>query len=178
PSWGARSSLRTCGEDIIAGLLDAGWTVIFRPHPQSLTVDGDRLEKIRSRFRSNGRFRIDTAPSGMESMANSDIMVSDFSGVIFDYSILFGRPVLLASGGLSLTGYEAEDLPPELLFNVPVTKRITRELTENDIPHIAEIVEEELASSSGGRAPYTVPNLGHAGEKVYEVVSKIWEGLE
>lgn len=177
PSWGARSSLRTCGEDIIAGLLDAGWTVIFRPHPQSLTVDGDRMARIKNRFCSGGRFIIDTNPSGMESMVNSDILISDFSGIIFDYSVLFGRPVLLAGGGAALSGYEAEDLPPELQFNVPATRRIARELTDADIPRIAEIAEEETAGHGQTAGRYPIPNLGCAGKKVYEIISGIEEGL-
>ena len=177
PSWGQRSSLRTYGEEIIRNLLDAGYSVTFRPHPQSLTADKDKVGLIKERFSGNGRFRIDTDASGMSSMAGSDLMISDFSGVIFDYRVLFGRPVLLASSGLRLGGYEVEDLPPELQYDIPVTKRITRELSEEDIPRIADVVREELGAGGEVRELPHVPNLGHAGEKVFGILQEIEEEL-
>ena len=177
PSWGAKSSLQAYGIQIIAGLLNAGHAVTFRPHPQSLSADRERIDLIGRRFGNNEKFKMDVNASGMEAMVNSDIMVSDFSSIIFDYSLLFAKPVLLASCQLGLQGYEAEDLPENLRFNVPMMRRISYELSADDIPSIAAIVERQLAQDQKPTR-YSVPNFGTAGKRTFEIISEIEEGLK
>jgi CDP-glycerol glycerophosphotransferase (TagB/SpsB family) len=43
-------------------------------------------------------------------MHQSDMMVTDLSGVLFDYAYLFGKPILLAFSDAPTGGYEAEDV--------------------------------------------------------------------
>lgn len=93
PSWGTRSSINTFGPEMIEKLLAGGMKVIFRPHPQSFISDKEKLDDLFNKFAKNENFILDKNKTGMESMANSDLMISDFSGVIFDYYYLFNKPV-------------------------------------------------------------------------------------
>lgn len=52
PSWDVKSCLYQYGSKFIANLAQAGFNIIIRPHPQSLKVEKDLLEKIKSELTS------------------------------------------------------------------------------------------------------------------------------
>lgn len=178
PSWGLRSSLNTFGIEMIEKLLNSGFDVIFRPHPQSFISDKEKIELVQSKFGNNKQFTIDRNKTGMESMVNSDIMISDFSGVIFDYYYLFNKPVLLASLKVNTDGYEVEDLPEGKQFDIPVTKKITTELTENEIKNISDVVSKKISEKNESNDSVKIQNLGCAGKKIYEILVKIESELK
>ncbi len=93
PSWGAVSALRLMGAEIVSELLDAGLTVVFRPHPASLTHDADSIRKILDRFGNHPRFEFDDVSRGGIINPNMDAMVSDWSGVAVEFAVGYRKPV-------------------------------------------------------------------------------------
>lgn len=94
PSWGTKSCLRVYGTDFIKDALEQGFSVIYRPHPQSIKVENDFVQNVCAQFKSYKNFSFDSNPDGTESMMKSDMMISDKSGVRFDYAFLYEKPVL------------------------------------------------------------------------------------
>lgn len=173
PSWGSRSSLYTIGTTIIELLLN-DFNVIFRPHPQSFISDKEVIESIKVKYSSNSHFCIDDKKNGLQSMKDSDLMISDFSGVVFDYYYLFNRPVLLASSNLNINGYEVEDIPEDLQFDIPATKSIVRELKESDLNNLITIVQDALNNQSAKRdKSELIPYFGQAGIEIYKILMDI-----
>ncbi|HRY53134.1 MAG TPA: CDP-glycerol glycerophosphotransferase family protein [Spirochaetia bacterium] len=114
PAWGVRSSVLSHGAAIIDGLVDSGFRVLFRPHPQFYVSHKPIIAELERRFSGSSLVEIDRNRTGIASMSRSDAMVTDLSGVIFDYACLFGRPILLANAEASPAGQEGEDLPGPL----------------------------------------------------------------
>jgi hypothetical protein len=90
------ASLRSHGPQIVESLLEAGYSVIFRPHPVSLMHDGDRetVDVIVERNKANPRFSLDASGSYADSYGKASAMVTDLSGTGFSYAFTYGRPVL------------------------------------------------------------------------------------
>lgn len=147
PSWGLRSSIARFGSDILASLVSSGIPVIFRPHPQSFISDSEMLQKILTDFGNNPLVTIDKNPTGIQSMLNSDILVTDLSGMLFDYAYLFSRPVILACSDASKGGYEIEDLS-ENGWDIPSAIALSRLLTTPDtLPALVTEIRENYQSA-------------------------------
>ena len=55
----------------------------------------------------------DRQPDGFASLARAQLMVSDISGVIFDFAFVFLRPVVSVGAGPLKDGFEAWEIPHE-----------------------------------------------------------------
>lgn len=94
PSWGAKSCLRVYGTGFIKNALELGYNIIYRPHPQSIKVENDFVKKVCSQFKLYKNFSFDCNSDPSDSMIKSDMMISDKSGVRFDYAFIYEKPVL------------------------------------------------------------------------------------
>ncbi len=101
PSWGEQTILNTCGEELIGVLLEAGFTTTLRPHYQTRVVTPDVIDKILDRFGDHARFSFVDRMGEDESLFQSDVMITDWSGAGMDYGMGLEKPVLYV------------DLPPK-----------------------------------------------------------------
>lgn len=92
-SWGMKGVLKAYGCDYVKDLIAAGFRVIVRPHPQSYHSERQFIEEVERKVTSWGA-EWDCNPDGLPSLSRADVMVSDTSGVRFDYAYLFARPVI------------------------------------------------------------------------------------
>jgi hypothetical protein len=111
PTWGANGLLSRFGEKLLDPLARGGFPLTIRPHPQSLVVEKALIRKMQERFASRDNVRWDFAPDGFAAMAASDILVSDLSGIVFDYAFVLERPVITVQFTPDIRGLEAADLP-------------------------------------------------------------------
>jgi len=89
------ASLRRYGEDIVRELLDADFSVVFRPHPVSFKDEDKRIvEKICVEHKNNPRFSLDKSKNYMEAYSSADLMVTDLSGTGFTFAFTFQRPAI------------------------------------------------------------------------------------
>lgn len=108
------ASLNSHGEQIIKSLLDAKFKVIFRPHPVSLiTSDAITIEPIKSKFTENPYFEFDNSKDYLGTYSKADLMVTDFSGTGFTFSLSFLKPSVFfapcISAELGLHGIQFEE---------------------------------------------------------------------
>ncbi|GMO54835.1 MAG: hypothetical protein Pg6C_20730 [Treponemataceae bacterium] len=132
-SWGPSALLARHGEKLLDPLVKTGWRIIARPHPQSKKSESAMLEKLQARYKDAPNLEWDFESDNIYSLAKSDIMISDFSGIIFDYAFLFDKPVMYVLGGFDLRPYDADDLgenAAEELWQFKTLKEIGVELKE------------------------------------------------
>lgn len=94
PSWSEKGLLETRGGELIEVLLEAGYSVILRPHPMTLRRLPRLLDQLRRRFPQGSGLSIETDIKGSDSFFNSDVMISDWSGAALEYAFARQRPVL------------------------------------------------------------------------------------
>ena len=150
PSWGASALLSKYGEKLLDPLAATGWRIIVRPHPQSKKSEADMLARLESRYKDNANIIWDYERENIHSMKKSDIMISDFSGIIFDYTFLCDKPVMYVNADLNFGPYDAYDLPDngKNIWQFRVLKEFGIELKEEQFGNIKDLIQEASTSET------------------------------
>jgi hypothetical protein len=146
PSWGPSSLLKVYGEKLLDPLSKSGWHIIIRPHPQSVISEKQIIEKLVKRYEDNQNIEWDYNNENIYSLSKSDVMISDFSGIIYDYVFLFDRPVLINLHGIDLRPLDAHCLIEEPSY-IQTLRKIGIELNESNLKSIKETISSLLQNT-------------------------------
>jgi CDP-glycerol glycerophosphotransferase (TagB/SpsB family) len=146
PTWGENNFLKLFGSTPIKQLLEDGYEVIVRPHPQSYQSEPELYAKIKSELNIFENLFWDDRPDNFFSLSKSDVLISDMSGVIFDYAFVFEKPVITVVLDYDFLGQEANDLPHEL-WELSVLNKIGKRINSKDLKNISNVVQRVLSDS-------------------------------
>ena len=176
PAWGERSSVVKYGTAVIDRLADAGIRVIFRPHPQMYVSDKETIAAVEEKIKGNSLIELDRNRTAAASMARSHAMVTDNSGVIFDYALLFEKPIFVVNAEFNLGGYDVIDIDGGKVWDQDKIREITRIIKPEEIQSLASIVKSEIGNADVYRDKIRkikneeIFNFGHAGEAAAEAL--------
>lgn len=102
PSWGQGNLLESLVEDLVPILMDGGYRVVIRPHPGFLTYCRELLSRLERRWASHDRFGVEDPRATNKSLFTADLLISDYSGVAYEYAFLRERPVLFVDVPLKM----------------------------------------------------------------------------
>ena len=170
PSWGEVGVLKRFGERLLDPLAATGWKIIVRPHPQSKKSEADMLKRLEERYKDYANVEWDYNRDNIYSMKKADIMISDFSGIVFDYTFLCNKPVMYVNTDMDLRPYDAYDLNKQL-WQFSVLEKMGIKLEEKDFANIKEVIQNasdspELAEQRKIAKETAWMNIGKAGEKI------------
>ena len=151
PSWGPSSILNRYGSSFIDELLKTGYQVIIRPHPQSFTSEKELLEKLQAQYPDSDRLQWNSDNDNFEVLRKSDILISDFSGVIFDFALVFNKPVIYADTSFDKAPYDAWFLE-EPLWTFETLKKIGTQLTEDNFHNVGALIDACLTNPAFAEA--------------------------
>ena len=146
PSWGPSALLKIYGEKLLDPLSQTGWHIIIRPHPQSLIAEKPILDKLIRKYMDNSNIEWDYNHDNIYAMAKSDVMISDFSGIIYDYIFLFDKPVLINIQDLDFRRLDAHSVQQEPYF-ISSLRKVGIELDSTRLDSIREIIANILQNS-------------------------------
>ncbi len=144
PSWGKSAILSRYGARIIEALLKTGYHVIVRPHPQSFTSEKEMIDALMQQFPDSEQLEWNRDNDNFEVLRRSDIMISDFSGVIFDFSLVFDKPIIYADTSFDKSPYDACWLEKEL-WTFSTLPKIGEQLTEEKLDGIKDLIDRCLS---------------------------------
>lgn len=179
PSWGDVGLLKKYGEKLLDPLSKTGWRIIVRPHPQSKKSETEMLERLTARYKDNPNIVWDYERQNIFSLKKSDIMISDFSGIIFDYTFLCDKPVMYVNAGMDLRPYDAYDLDGKELWQYSVLRKFGTELKEEQFANIKEVIQsvsdsKELEEARHAAKAEAWMHEGEAGKNIVDfMVSKV-----
>lgn len=179
PSWGDVGLLKKYGEKLLDPLSNTGWRIIVRPHPQSKKSEAEMLERLTARYKDNPNIVWDYERQNIFSLKKSDIMISDFSGIIFDYTFLCDKPVMYVNAGMDLRPYDAYDLDGKELWQYSVLRKFGTELKEEQFANIKEVIQsvsdsKELEEARHAAKAEAWMHEGEAGKNIVDfMVSKV-----
>ena len=182
PSWGPSGILSRYGESLLSPLADTGWNIIVRPHPQSSVSEKDMLDRLTEKFAGCKNVVWDYSRDNIATMKKADIMISDFSGIIYDFTFLCDKPVMYVNADIELALYDAYDVPGQKPWQVNAVKEFGIELKAAQFPQIKEVIQnasdsEELARLRAKAKAAAWECEGEAGENVYEFMVRKREEL-
>ena len=176
PSWGDVGILKKYGEKLLDPLSRTGWRIIVRPHPQSKKSESEMLERLEERYKDNNNIIWDYERQNIFSLKKADIMISDFSGIIFDYTFLCDKPVMYVAGNMDLRPYDAYDLNKKL-WQYEVLEKFGTELNEDQFENIKEVIQsmsdsKELAEQRRIAKETAWMHQGKAGKNIADYMIK------
>lgn len=139
PSWGPSGLLSLYGRSLLDPLVASGFDIILRPHPQSYISEKAMLDSILEAYKDSPNVKIDKERDNIYSMSKADLMISDFSGIIYDYLFLCDKPVMYAQSDMNLDIYDAWYIPTPL-WQFEVLKTAGIKLEEKDFSNIKEVI--------------------------------------
>ena len=145
PSWGNSSLLHRFGERLIESLLETGYRIILRTHPQSLVSEKELIGRLRKCFPENGRLEWNFDNDNFDALYRSDLLISDYSSVVFDFALIFDRPVIYADVDFDTEPYDAGWLEEEMWI-LRTLPRIGTRLTAENADRLGELIRESLTS--------------------------------
>lgn len=140
PSWGQSAIFHKFGGDIIKVLLETGYHIIIRPHPQSYVSEKELINKIMLEYPESERLEWNRDNDNFEVLKRSDILISDFSGVIFEFSLVYDKPVIYADTEFDNSPYDAWWLETPL-WTYTALPRIGEKLTQDNMVSLKELID-------------------------------------
>lgn len=140
PSWGPSGIIETIGDQVVELLLQNGFKVTLRPHPQTRKFAMMKLDHIVRRHAGNRMFECELDIAQQESLHHSDLMISDWSGAALDYAFGLAKPVIFIDVPRKINNrdYQKLNLIP---FEVSVRQKIGCVISLDDLETLPSIVK-------------------------------------
>lgn len=140
PSWGQNAIFSVYGKRIIDALLATGYNVIIRPHPQSFISEKDLIDSLMENYPESDRLEWNRDNDNFDVLNRSDILISDFSGVIFDYTLVYDKPVIYTESEFDKGAYDAHWLD-EPIWTYDILPKLGAKLTDENITKVKELID-------------------------------------
>lgn len=141
PTWKDNNLLEKYGTQPLKDLVDFGYKVILRPHPQMFISKKEVIFKIEKEIEKLDSITIDKSLNPESIMEQSDILISDLSGIIFDFYFVFEKPVIAINGIISKSGQEAELVSKEP-WEIENLEKIASIIDLKDMKNIKKYIDE------------------------------------
>ena len=188
PTWGPSAIFNIHGGEIIDVLLKTGYHIIIRPHPQSFSSEKEMLDNLMRKYPESEQLEWNRDTDNFEVLRRSDILISDFSGVVFDFSLIFDKPIIYTDPRFDLSVYDAWWLDKPL-WTLSALPRLGRELTEENMGNLKELIDSCIDDNqyADGRRCVKEETWAYVGEgaeraadyliRKYEEIKRAEEGL-
>jgi len=144
PTWGESSILELCIMELGGVLGDTEYDVVIRPHPQYVRTRGKQLKEIAEKLAKYTNIRIESNLVAETNIHNADILITDRSGIAFEYAFGTERPVLFIDTPLKINNpryLELDCIPIEISSR----ERLGKSITIKEIPGILPILSDFVA---------------------------------
>ena len=97
PSWHDDNILEVCIDKILEELVERGYSIKVRPHPQYTRLFPKRMEALverYTRYTMSGEIEFELDFSGNESIYSSDLLITDWSNIAFEFSYCTLKPCI------------------------------------------------------------------------------------
>ena len=169
PSWQQDNLLDLCIGEILDQLLGRGYHVTLRPHPQYVRLFGDKLTELGEKYKDHRDFELQTDFSSNKTVMDADVMLTDWSGIAYEYSFTTLKPTLYINTPMKIINPDYEEIGIEP-FDVTVRDEIGVSVDVDKLDTVADSVHRLLTeqlyspeSIAAVRDKY-LDNIGHSGE--------------
>ena len=169
PSWQVDSIMDSCIDDILEGFKNSEFDVIVRPHPQYVRHKAEKCEALKEKYKEYTNISVQTDFSSNSTVFDAAILVTDWSGICFEYAYTTRRPVIFIDTPMKVMNpeYKMIDTVP---INIMLRNEIGKSIAMEDAKSTIDVAREMIANADSYsdkieafRNEY-VYNLGHSAE--------------
>ena len=123
PSWFEGCIFDTCIEELLKQLSGSPYNIILRSHPEYEKRKKKGFKAVEQLVNSSPNIAMDEFPNVLDSLPSAAILITDRSGIAFEFALGAGRPVLFIDTTLKETNASWKELGID-----PVENSIRNEL--------------------------------------------------
>lgn len=145
PSWYPGCILETCFYELVENLRKINCNVGVRFHPEFVKRRRKKYEEIIRFIKTTPNITVDTEPDVRISLCKTNILITDRSGIAFEFALATGRQVIFIDTVPKKFNDEADNLgiiPVEDSFRSKIGVRIQPDRLDTIGEHINAIIEE------------------------------------
>jgi YidC/Oxa1 family membrane protein insertase len=178
PTYGEKNLLQICGKELIEILLKAGFTVMLRPHYRIFKDSKKLINSIIEQFGNHPNFILEKGIIPSDKFHNSKCLISDWSGISWEYAFTFERPVIFIDTPKKILNPDSGDLTMEPI-EISIREKIGHVISTINLEKIPEIIKnlenENLMSEQIRKIRSdTVYNIGNSAKIGAEIIEKIY----
>lgn len=180
PSWGPETILNACGMEVVDAVLAAGFRLTLRPHFQTRWQTPEVIDRIVAKHGANPRFALIERMADMDSLFDSHVMITEWSGAGMDYGLGLEKPVIWIDLPMKSRNDDWRELGIEP-FESRVRPKLGALLPPGDVARLPQLVRELVADPARFRADvarlrsecvYNVGRSGVAGAEAIDAVAR------
>ena len=135
-----------CLEELLEALKNEAYKITVRPHPQHVRHQPEKMEQLKARFAANENIEIQTDFSSNRTVFEADMMITDWSGIAYEYAYTTCKPVLFIDTPMKIMNPEYEKIGVEPI-NIWMREEIGRVVKPEEIGSAARVIAEMLAQA-------------------------------
>ncbi len=149
PGWGKwdkrDSLLDVCGKELIERLLDANYEVILRPHPMTRIKFPEFLDDLYRAFEGHENFHHEENIASLDSFFNADLMISDWSGVVYEFAFGTEKPVLFIDTPFKVNNPKYQEVGEPV--DIKLRERLGKVIKPEEIHNVVSSAEELIKNA-------------------------------
>lgn len=154
PSWQPDNIIDSCIDDILSELAKTDYEIIVRPHPQQVRHQPEKFEIMTEKFKNNDNIEIQTDFSSNNPIMESDILITDWSDISWEFAFVTKRPVLFINTPMKVMNPEWEKIKTKPI-NITLRNVIGVSIEPTETAKINTVISEMLSSSEKYREVIT-----------------------
>ena len=148
PSWQADNIMELCLDEVLEALIGRGFKIIVRPHPQYVRMFAPQIKQVCDRYAAavaDGELVFETDFSGNEAIFTSDVLITDWSGIAFEFSYCTLRPSIFVNTPMKVTNpdWESYGLP---VLDISLRGQLGLSLDVAELGQLGRVAEECIAA--------------------------------
>lgn len=147
PSWQPDNIVDSCLEEILDGLVHGPYQIIVRPHPQHVRQKKEFMNSLKLKYSNRDNIEIQTDFSSNQTVFEADVMITDWSGIAYEYAYTTEKPVLFINTPMKVMNpeYNKIDTVP---LNILLREEIGCSLNLDEMGKIPETVDRLIKMQS------------------------------
>lgn len=138
PSWQEDNILDSCLEELLDMIKDRGYDIIVRPHPQEVRLKREYMEAVKQKYESE-YVTIQTDFTSNNPVLEADLLITDWSGISWEYAFTTERPVLFIDTPMKILNPEYQKIKTVPL-SIQLRNKIGASLKLDQLDQTAECV--------------------------------------
>lgn len=143
PSWGPNNIFEHCMDTLLDILLELDIQLTIRPHPMTLRHHTKKLTMLSHSYQHKQNFFIQTDIHNRDILFQSDILITDWSGIGIEYGIGLKKPVLYIDTPQKIHNPEADKINLTPIEN-EIRSEIGQIVKIDDLSNIPSYINELL----------------------------------
>lgn len=142
PSWQKDNIIELCGEELLDILSKCDYKIILRPHPQMVKHVPEVFEELHKKY-DGTNVEIQTDFTSNSPILQADVMITDWSGITFEFAFTTKRPVLFINTPMKVMNEDYVKLKTVPL-NIALRDVLGKSIEPNELEKSVDIINEFL----------------------------------